>query len=231
MKYNTLIFDADDTLFDFKASEMEALEKTLIGYGVNYDKEYHLPIYKEINTKIWKELEDGKITQSELKIERFRRYCNHLNYTFDPYDFADKYMDNLSKSSILFHESLDLIKELHGKYKLLIITNGLTKVQNGRIRNSLIAPYFNDIIVSEEVGVSKPNPEIFKIALENNQIENLSDILMIGDSLSSDIKGGINFGIDTCFYNPKKVLINGEIKPTYEISDLKSLLNVVSKFK
>ncbi|MGL5613700.1 MAG: YjjG family noncanonical pyrimidine nucleotidase, partial [Cetobacterium sp.] len=87
MKYNTLIFDADDTLFDFKASEMEALEKTLIGYEIDYDKEYHLPIYKEINSKIWKELEEGKITQGELKIERFRRYCNRLNYTFDPYDF------------------------------------------------------------------------------------------------------------------------------------------------
>ena len=121
---------------DFKASEMEALEKTLIAYGINYDEGYHLPIYKEINTKIWKELENGEITQKELKIERFRRYCNYLNYAFDPYDFANKYMDNLSKSSILFQDSLDLIKELYGKYKLLIITNGLTQVQNGRIRNS-----------------------------------------------------------------------------------------------
>ena len=229
MKYNTLIFDADDTLFDFKASEMEALEKTLIGYEIDYDKEYHLPIYKEINSKIWKELEEGKITQGELKIERFRRYCNRLNYTFDPYDFADRYMDNLSKSSILFHDSLDLIKELYGKYKLFIITNGLTKVQNGRIINSLIAPYFNDIIVSEEVGVSKPNPEIFKIALENNQIENISNILMIGDSLTSDIRGGINFGIDTCLYNPKGITIDGEIKPTYEISNLKGLLDLLLK--
>ena len=188
-----------------------------------------MPIYKEINSKIWKELEEGKITQSELKIERFRRYCNHLNYTFDPYDFADRYMDNLSKSSILFHDSLDLIKELYGKYNLFIITNGLTKVQNGRIRNSLIAPYFNDIIVSEEVGVSKPNPEIFKIALENNQIENISNILMIGDSLTSDIRGGINFGIDTCLYNPKGITIDGEIKPTYEISNLKGLLDLLLK--
>ncbi|MCQ8212204.1 YjjG family noncanonical pyrimidine nucleotidase [Cetobacterium somerae] len=227
MRYNILIFDADDTLFDFKASEKEALEKTLVDYNMNYDEDYHLKIYKDINTKIWKELEDGLITQKELKIERFRRYCMQLNLDFDVTDFANRYMENLSNSSILFEDSLDLIKELHGKFQLFIITNGLSKVQNGRIKNSIISKYFNDIIVSEEVGVSKPNPDIFKITLEKNKIKDSDNILMIGDSLTSDIKGGINFGIDTCLYNPKRIQITEEIKPTYEISTLKELLNLL----
>ncbi|MGL4568653.1 MAG: YjjG family noncanonical pyrimidine nucleotidase [Fusobacteriaceae bacterium] len=224
MKYKTLIFDADDTLFDFKASEKEALEKTLIQYEIDYREDYHLPIYKEINTKIWKELEQGEITQSELKVERFRRFCKGMNFDLDAHEFAHSYMENLSKSSILFDESLELVKELHKKFQLFIITNGLTKVQMGRIRNSVIAPYFKDIIISEEVGVSKPNPEIFRLTLKKNSIEDKEGILMIGDSLSSDIKGGVNFGIDTCLYNPQKHGLSGEIKPTYEIQSLKELL-------
>jgi putative hydrolase of the HAD superfamily len=135
MKYKVLIFDADDTLFDFKASEREALEKTLIGYDINYSEDYHLKIYKDINGKIWKELEEGKITQSELKVERFRRYCEHLNLDLNPVEFAYKYMENLSNSSILFENSIDLISHLHEKFKLFIITNGLTKVQSGEIKS------------------------------------------------------------------------------------------------
>ncbi|MDX8335981.1 HAD family hydrolase [Candidatus Cetobacterium colombiensis] len=135
MKYKVLIFDADDTLFDFKASEREALEKTLIGYDIDYSEDYHLKIYKDINGKIWKELEEGKITQSELKVERFRRYCGHLNLDLNPVEFAYKYMENLSNSSILFEDSIDLISHLHEKFKLFIITNGLTKVQSGEIKS------------------------------------------------------------------------------------------------
>ncbi|WP_047383804.1 YjjG family noncanonical pyrimidine nucleotidase [Cetobacterium sp. ZWU0022] len=225
MKYKTLIFDADETLFDFKASEKDALKKTLIEYNIDYNENHHLEIYKEINTKIWKELEEGSITQSELKIERFRRFCEKLELDFNPENFAYSYMNHLSNSSILLDDALDLIQTLHKKFDLFIITNGLTKVQTGRIRNSIIAPYFKDIIISEEVGVSKPNPEIFEITFKNNNIENKSSALMIGDSLTSDIKGGNNFGIDTCLFNPNKIEFKSEIKPVYEISYLKELLN------
>lgn len=229
MRYKTLIFDADDTLFDFKASEKEALEKTLLEYKINYNEEYHLTAYKNINTKIWKELEDGKITQRELKVERFKRYCDYLKYDFNPYEFSQKYMENLSNSSILFEESLELIKTLAKNFKLLIITNGLTKVQSGRIKKSLIAPYFEDIIISEEVGISKPNPEIFRLSLEKNNIFSKEEILMIGDNLGSDIKGGLNFGIDTCFYNPERKEIKEDIKPTFEIKKLNELFKILQK--
>lgn len=227
MKYQVIIFDADGTLFDFEKSETEAIKNTSLHFGINYDESYHLNVYKNINTKIWKEFEEGKITQKELKTERFNRFFKEINMELSPEDFALKYMEELSLGSFLFDDSTSLIENLHGKAKLTILTNGLTLVQNGRIKKSTIAKYFDDIVISEEVGCSKPNKEIFEIALKNINHVDKSKVLIVGDSLTSDIKGGINFGIDTCYYNPKGIENNTDIKPTYEIKSLLELESIL----
>ncbi|AJH00399.1 YjjG family noncanonical pyrimidine nucleotidase [Clostridium beijerinckii] len=223
MNYEVILFDADDTLFDFKKSEREAFKNTILEFNINYDENYHLKIYHDINTAIWKEFEQGLITQKKLKVERFKRLADKLKISFDEIEFAKSYMQNLSNCSFLFDGSLELIEHLSKSYKLLIITNGLTAVQENRIRKSIISKHFEDVVISEEISISKPNPEIFEHALKNIRHTNKNTVLMVGDSLTSDIQGGINFGIDTCWYNPNKLENNSNISPKYEISTFEEL--------
>lgn len=227
MKYEVILFDADDTLFDFKKSERHALENTMVEYEIDYDESYHLKIYQEINSSIWRDFESGVITQKELKIERFKRFSSALNTIFDASEFSKSYTKHLGLASFLYDESLELIENLHSNYRLAIITNGLTEVQNNRIRKSTISKYFEDIVISEEVKVSKPNPKIFELALSNIRHNDKSKVLMVGDSLTSDIQGGINFGIDTCWLNSSKSTNTSTIIPTYEISNIKDLKTIL----
>lgn len=228
MQYDIIIFDADETLFDFKKSERDAFKNTMLEFNINYDENYHLKIYKDINTAIWKELEDGLITQQKLKVERFKRLSDALNAGFDEVEFSKSYMKHLSYASFLYDDSLALIESLSKDYRLSIITNGLKDVQNNRIRKSIIGKYFEDIVISEEIGVSKPDPKIFEHALNNLNYTDKNKVLMVGDSLTSDIQGGINFSIDTCWFNPNKIVNGSEIKPTYEISNLMDLKEVIN---
>ena len=229
MKYEIIIFDADETLFDFKKSESAAFKNAMLEFGIEYDEGYHLKVYSDINAAIWKELENGLITQKELKIERFKRLSDKLNVRCDEAEFAKSYMKHLSYASFLYDNSMELVESLHKDYRLTIISNGLRDVQNNRLRKSAIAEYFEDIVISEEIEVSKPDPRIFEFALGNIKYTDKSKVLMVGDSLTSDIQGGINFGIDTCWYNPFKAVNRTMIKPTYEISDLMELKAVLEK--
>ncbi|SHJ76668.1 putative hydrolase of the HAD superfamily [Clostridium amylolyticum] len=227
MKYQVIIFDADETLFDFKKSEREALKNTMVEFHIDYYEKYHLKIYQDINSAIWKDFENGLITQEKLKVERFKRLSRSLKVDFDEVKFAHSYMKHLSNASFLYDDSISLVESLYKDYRLSIITNGLTKVQDKRIRKSIIAKYFEDIVISEEVKVSKPSPKIFEYALNNLNYKDKSKVLMVGDSLTSDIQGGINFSIDTCWFNPCKSANETGIKPTYEISNLMELKDML----
>ncbi|SFI01741.1 MULTISPECIES: YjjG family noncanonical pyrimidine nucleotidase [unclassified Bacillus (in: firmicutes)] len=229
MKYEVIIFDADETLFDFKKSEKYALKNTMLACNIKYDESYHLKIYKAINTAIWKELEDGLITQKNLNVERFKRLSNKLNTKLDEVELAQLYMKHLSNASFLYDESITLVESLHQEYRLSIITNGLKDVQDNRIRKSTIAKYFEDIVVSEDVNVSKPDSKIFEHALNNLKHTDKNKVLMVGDSLTSDIQGGNSFGIDTCWFNPNQIVNTSELKPTYEISNLMELKKILKK--
>jgi len=229
MKYEIIIFDADETLFDFKKSEREAFKNSMLEFDIAYDENHHLKIYQGINTAIWKEFEEGLITQKKLKVERFKRLSDELQAGFDEEEFAKSYMRHLSNGSFLFEDTIELVESLHKDYRLTIVTNGLKDVQDNRIRKSIIAKYFEDIVVSEEVEVSKPDPRIFEHALNNIKHTDKSKVLMVGDSLTSDIQGGINFGIDTCWYNPNRVENKTGVEPTYEIATFKELKEILQR--
>lgn len=229
MKYEIIIFDADETLFDFKRSERDAFKNAVLEFDMEYDENHHLKIYKDINTAIWKEFEDGLITQEKLKVERFKRLSDKLDTNFDEIQFSKSYMKHLANASFLYDDSISLVEDLHKDYRLTIITNGLKDVQDNRIRKSIIAKYFEDIVVSEEVLVSKPDPKIFEHALNNIKHTDKGKVIIVGDSLTSDIQGGINFGIDTCWFNPNKIINKTGINPTYEISNLMELKDILEK--
>ena len=229
MKYEVIIFDADETLFDFKKSEGHAFKDTMGEFKIEYDENHHLKVYKDINTTIWKELEEGLITQKDLNIERFKRLSERLSVKFNEEEFAKSYMKHLAIASFLYDDSVAIVEELHKKYRLMIITNGLKDVQDNRIKKSIISKYFEHIVISEEVQVSKPDSRIFQLALNNIKYTDKSKVLMVGDSLTSDIQGGINFGIDTCWFNPNKIVNKTKIEPTYEISNFSELKSILEK--
>ena len=223
MKYEIILFDADDTLFDFKKSEDFAIKQLVSTLDSNFDDEFIINTYKDINTKIWIEFEEGKITSDELKVERFNRLIKQLEINSNATDLCNMYIQFLGDGSFLYDESEDLLNYLSKKYKIGIITNGLADVQHRRIRNSIVGHYFEDVVISDEIKIAKPNPAIFDYALRNLDHSNKKSVLMIGDSLNSDIKGGINAGIDTCWFNQHKKINSSSINHTYEINSLLQL--------
>lgn len=227
MGYEVLVFDADETLFDFRKGENFAFLKCVDDFNLSEDKEACIKLYKEINTLIWKEFEKGLITSKDLKIERFRRLLKALNIERDAEEISNTYMKYLGMSTFLFDGVEELIKSLSKKYRLVIVTNGLKEVQTNRISKSTIGKYFEAVIISDGIGIAKPDARIFEYALDNIKYRDKSKVLMIGDSLSSDIKGGINAGIDTCLYNPDRKVNDTNIKPTYEIHKLEDLKNIL----
>lgn len=227
MKYELILFDADDTLFDFKKSEDFAIRKLVSTLDSKFDDEFIINTYKDINTKIWIEFEEGKITSDELKIEKFNRLIKQLKIDSDAKKLCNMYVQFLGDGSFLYDESEDLLNYLSKNYKIGIITNGLADVQHRRIRNSVVGHYFEDVVISDEIKIAKPIPDIFDYALFNLNHSNKKSVLMIGDSLNSDIKGGINAGIDTCWFNQHKKINSSNINPTYEINSLSQLKDIL----
>ena len=228
MRHHTwLLFDADGTLFDYDAAEKHALEASFGQIGYPFKQDY-LAEYRRINHQIWLDFEQGKITQERLKTQRFELLFDAINLDADPAEFSEKYLDNLAKGTFLIDGAGDILKALENTFNLAIITNGLTRVQQPRFEKSPISSYFKAIIISEEVGAAKPEPAIFDIAFERMEQPAKEDVLIIGDSLTADIQGGYNYGIDTCWFNPKHYHNTLAIAPTFEIqtlSELPRLLN------
>ena len=217
-KYYCVLFDADNTLLDFDAAENKALADTLREYGIEPDAET-VQTYRTINEELWKQLEKGQIRREKLMSERFTRFLKAVNAAGNGVEMNRCYLDHLSS-----HPDLSELSEVA---TLAIVTNGFDKVQSRRVAESGIAPLLEDVFVSEKLDSEKPNRKIFDAALRSLGVENREHVLMVGDSLSSDIQGGINAGLDTCWYNPNHAENPGKVVPTYEISSLEELYPLV----
>ncbi|MGC5327569.1 YjjG family noncanonical pyrimidine nucleotidase [Brevibacillus sp. SYSU BS000544] len=226
MRYETILFDVDDTLFDFKKSEKNALHHAFIAFGLPTGQENYGARYQEISKGLWRDLEQGLITLSELGVERFKRLFLACNLGINAEAFSNVYLGYLGKEIHLIQGAVELCENLAG-CRLAIITNGFANVQTSRIGGSPLSNTFEHIIISEQVGFQKPDREIFDYAFTKLQITDKAKVLIVGDSLTSDIQGGINYGIDTCWFNPHRKDNNTGIKPTYEISELTELLPIV----
>jgi 2-haloacid dehalogenase len=226
VKYEWLLFDADGTLFDYEKAEGTSLESTLEEFGVTYEPGYR-DTYRRINAAIWRQFEQGRISQERLRTRRFELLFEALQVEGDAESFSVRYLRNLAEGSELMEGAEEVVRRLEGQVGLMIITNGLADVQRPRFARSAIGDCFADLVISEEVGTAKPNGRIFDIAFERMQFPRHEQVLIIGDSLSSDIRGGNNYGIDTCWFNPRREPGSREIEPTYEIAALDELLSVV----
>ncbi|WP_459502334.1 YjjG family noncanonical pyrimidine nucleotidase [Bacillus sp. C1] len=226
MKYKVILFDVDDTLFDFSMSEKKALHKTFLKFGLPTGLVDYEDSYKEISGVLWRDLEEGKITLSELGVERFRRLFLTHELEINADIFSSTYLGYLGMEIHMVAGAVDLCNML-ADCRLAIITNGFADVQKARIKGSPLSDTFEHIIISEEVGFQKPARGIFEYAFSRLKITDKSSVLMVGDSLTSDIQGGINYGIDTCWFNPQCKENNRGMKPTYEIRNLTDIIGIV----
>ena len=226
MRYDWLLFDADGTLFDYDVAETVALQQTFQALGVPYQADY-LPAYRSVNAQMWRAFERGEITQAQLKPRRFELLAEAIDVPPDPDQFSATYLLQLGKNAQLIDGAEAMLQALNGNVNMLLITNGLQAVQRSRFLLSTLPDYFADIIISEEVGVAKPAPDIFDIAFKKMGNPDKDRVLIIGDSLSSDMAGGINYGIDTCWFNPEGRANDGLVGITYDIRKLAEILQIM----
>jgi len=222
MKYDLVFLDADDTLFDFGAAEAYAFDRASSDFKLAYDSSV-FSLYQEINHALWQDLERGLVNQETLRVERFRRLFNAIGANTNPEEFAFSFTTWLGKGTFLLPGAEELCRNLAGKIIQVILTNGIKDVQESRLRLSVLRPWIDHLVISEEAGSQKPNREIFEFALKKVGPIPLDRMIIVGDSLTSDIQGGVNFGIDTCWFNPKGKPRSHGIGPTFEIKALSEL--------
>lgn len=224
-KYNLVLFDADGTLFDYDKAEGIALQKTFEQYHFEYSSDIR-DRYRVINSEMWEKFENGKINKADLQIKRFESLLEEYNLIADAAVFNSIYLDFLADGGYLNKGALEVCEKLSIHCTLAIATNGIARTQKSRLKNSAIEPYIKHIIVSEDAGYQKPQPGFFTYAFDICGRQEKDKVIIVGDSLSTDIKGGAEFGIDTCWYNPKCIEDNG-LKSDYKITNLEELLKLI----
>ena len=226
-KYYCILFDADNTLLDFDAAENKALADTLRNYGIEPDAET-VQTYRTINEELWRQLEKGQIRREKLMNERFTRFLKAVDAAGNGAEMNRYYLDQLATHPDLATPNvLDVMKELSEVATLAVVTNGFDRVQSRRVAESGLNDFIEGVFVSEKLDSEKPNRKIFDAALRALGVENREHVLMVGDSLTSDIQGGINAGLDTCWFNPNHAENPGKVCPTYEIANLEELYPLV----
>ncbi len=223
-----VLFDLDDTLFDFHKAEKIALTKTLVHFGIDPTEET-LALYSTINVAHWKRLELGEISREEVKVGRYRELFKTIGVECDPVKATAYYESMLAIGHYFMPGAPELLEELYRKYRLYIVSNGTAKVQEGRMGSSGIAKYMDGIFISQILGANKPDKQFFDICFAEIPDFSLSETVIIGDSLSSDIKGGINAGITTVWFNPKGIENDNDIKPDYTIKELSEVPGLLSQ--
>lgn len=226
MKYKTLLFDVDDTLLDFKQNEQVSMQK-LFDYVGHPLTEEIFERYKRINHQLWASFECGEITKDEVIGTRFQKLFSELSIDVTGKQVEAYYQEQLSNGVYLFEGAYELCQQLSTEFDLYIVTNGIANTQYKRLKSAGLDKLFQSIFVSEEVGYQKPDIQFFQRVFEDIKSFEKDRTLIIGDSLTSDILGGNNAGIDTCWYNPRKLEEHELIKATYEIHQLNEILDIV----
>jgi 2-haloacid dehalogenase len=227
VRYPWLLFDADDTLFDFRRAEVDALRDAFHDAGIPCEPAWY-DAYRVVNARAWRELEAGRLSSARVRVVRFEHLFADIGCDLDPAAFAERYLHHLAIQATLVDGARELLDAVRATHHLAIVTNGLAEVQRPRLARSAIAPWIEHLVISEEIGVAKPHPAYFEAVFERIGRPPLGDVLVIGDSLSSDIAGGRAAGLDTCWYNPSGLARVDEPEPTYEIRRLAHLRAIVA---
>ena len=217
-----VLLDSDDTLLDFTLAEHIALKNTLNEIGID-PKDETISLYSEINKRHWEMLERGELTRAQVLTQRFDRLFEVLGIKADSTQTQAIYERNLSIGHYFIPGAVELLEALHGKYKLYMVTNGNEKVQVPRLESAGIGRFFEEIFISQRIGFDKPRTEFFERCFEKMPHFEKNEMIIIGDSLTSDIKGGINAGIHTCWFNPRGKEGRADIIPEHTVTSLEEI--------
>ncbi|MFJ7666270.1 YjjG family noncanonical pyrimidine nucleotidase [Lysinibacillus sp. NPDC097195] len=227
-KYETLLFDVDDTLLDFDLAEESALSRLFEQENIATTPTM-IARYKEINASMWRAFERGEVTKNTLHNTRFSIALKEFGIDVDGEYFETVFQKYLQEAHHYVDGAHELIAQLAKNYNLYVVSNGVTKTQNKRLVDADLAKYFQAIFISEQTGYQKPMPAFFDYVFERIDGLNKDKTLIIGDSLTSDVKGGLLAGIDTCWFNIRNIYNTTDIQPHYEIKKLQELQTLLNK--
>jgi YjjG family noncanonical pyrimidine nucleotidase len=232
MKYKAILMDSDETLLNFELAEEKALHILFDHLDMDYDSVSG--DYKKINSGCWAAYEKGEMTQKELRIRRFADFLALHPSVYPAGEVADYYENALSQQHDELPGAYEAVKEIASRLPIAIVTNGIATIQRPRMENCSLRPFFSEIVISEEVGFSKPRPEMLLLALQKYGYEK-DDAVMIGDRVYTDIASGYNAGIDTVFVlsgeGTKKDAEESDTKPTYILRGIEELYDIMIKEK
>ena len=215
----TILWDIDGTILNFHRSAENSLKNTFkkFGYGEITDELLHT--YEEINDVYWCKLEKGEITKEKLLVERFVEFFTKIGVeTTRVVEFNQAYLNGLLDTVVFTPEAYETVKKLHPEYKQYIVTNGVKKLQRKKIAKAHIEEFFDGIFISDEIGYEKPHIEFFNYVFDKIPTKNPDEVIIIGDSLTSDIAGGIRAGIHTCWYHPSNEENHSDVKPEFTVT-------------
>ncbi|RXJ71048.1 noncanonical pyrimidine nucleotidase, YjjG family [Veronia nyctiphanis] len=218
MRYDWILFDADETLFSF--DDFQGLKIMFAEYGVDFTRDDHVE-YKNRNKPLWVQYQNGEITAQELKVTRYQHWADKLKV--DPSELNNAFLNAMADVCQPLKHVDTVVPLLAEKAKLGIVTNGFTELQQIRLERTGMKPFFQHVFISEEIGVAKPDPKIFEHALEVMGKPDRAKVLMVGDNPHSDVLGGMNAGIDTCWLNLNGECLPDGIKPTFTVSSWNEL--------
>lgn len=228
--FEFLLLDLDDTILDFQKAEHIALRKTLSSFGVE-PTEAVCARYSQINKEHWERLERNELTREQVLTGRFRTLFHEIGGTADPAEVAEDYENNLSMGHYFLPGAQEALKRLSQKYKLYLASNGTAKVQARRLASAQIGHFFQDIFISQEIGANKPSPAYFEACFARIPGFDKGKAMIVGDTLTSDILGGRNAGIATCWVNPDHKSGRDDIRADYEIQYLSQLEDLLETLK
>jgi len=224
MNWDWIFFDADETLFTFDS--FGGLQRMFLDYSITFTAE-DFQDYQAVNKPLWVDYQNGAITASQLQHQRFDLWAGRLNVS--PGVLNDAFLNAMAEICAPLPGAVSLLDSLKGKAKLGIITNGFTALQQIRLERTGLRDYFDALVISEEVGVPKPDPRIFDYALELAGNPDRARVLMVGDTAESDIRGGMNAGLATCWLNAHGRALPEGIEPTWTVTSLSELEQLLCK--
>jgi 2-haloacid dehalogenase len=228
MSYKILLFDLDDTLLDFGANETDSLNKLFQQYGYTLSDEL-LRVYNSVNKQLWADYENGNIVLDVVLNSRFSETMLRMGKVVDGIEWENMYRELLSNGSQLLMEgALEVCQRLSLSHRLFVITNGITQTQLKRLKQSGLFDFFEDIFDSQSIGFQKPSKQFFDYVMSHIKDFNRKATLIIGDSLNTDIKGGLLSSIDTCWINRNSQKCSAEIQSTYTVTNLVEIYDICS---
>jgi YjjG family noncanonical pyrimidine nucleotidase len=226
-RYDWVLLDADGTLFDFDRAQRAALEATATAHSLGSFEAVH-DAFVRVCDRVWRRFERGEITADRLRVERFEDLLGELGVDGDAGRLSVDYVRELAGHTDLLPGAQEVVEGLARRVRLLLVTNGLAEVQRARFGASPIRRFFADVVISDEIGVAKPQRGFLDVAFERMGRPRRDRVLMVGDSLSADIEAGVRYGLDTCWFNPRGLPLDGGPTPTFTITRLGQIEGIVT---